>query len=46
MGMRERVQALQGEFELSSSAGGGLTVHARIPLEAAGAQASRSVESV
>ena len=34
MGMRERVQALDGELELTSSAGEGLTVHARIPVAA------------
>jgi PAS domain S-box-containing protein len=45
MGMRERVQALHGELELASSAGGGLTVHARIPLATADAPATRSVES-
>jgi PAS domain S-box-containing protein len=32
LGMRERVQALHGEFELVSRTGGGLSVRARIPL--------------
>ena len=32
MGMRERVQALHGEFELTAQPGVGLTVRARIPL--------------
>jgi two-component system sensor histidine kinase UhpB len=34
MGMRERVQALDGELELTSGAGEGLTVRARIPAGA------------
>jgi hypothetical protein len=32
MGMRERVQALNGEFELLTQPGAGLSVRARIPL--------------
>ena len=32
MGMRERVQALHGEFELLAEPGAGLSVRARIPL--------------
>ena len=35
MGMRERVQALNGELELSSAGGEGLSVQARIPVAAA-----------
>jgi signal transduction histidine kinase len=35
MGMRERVQALNGELDLASGAGGGLTVHVRIPAASA-----------
>jgi PAS domain S-box-containing protein len=36
IGMRERVQALHGEFELLSRPGAGLCVRARIPLARAG----------
>jgi two-component system, NarL family, sensor histidine kinase UhpB len=35
MGMRERVEALGGHFEIESRAGEGLCAHARIPLAAA-----------
>ncbi|MBA3564904.1 MAG: PAS domain S-box protein [Gammaproteobacteria bacterium] len=39
MGMRERVQALHGRFELESRAGGGVQVFASIPIMAAGGTA-------
>lgn len=41
LGMRERVQAVAGDFELSSPPGAGLTVRARIPLQAAPAGAAQ-----
>jgi two-component system sensor histidine kinase UhpB len=45
VGMRERVQALHGDFELESPAGGGLTVRARIPLAGRTVESARRVES-
>jgi two-component system sensor histidine kinase UhpB len=47
MGMRERVQALNGVLELTSGEGEGLSVHARIPVAATDSDAppARPVES-
>lgn len=43
MGMRERVQALDGEFTLDATPGGGLTVRVRIPLQVDPAAAAGSL---
>src|SRR5262249_49147680 len=49
MGMRERVQALHGELELTSNPGAGLTVRGTVPVASATSTdqpaSSRPVES-
>ena len=47
MGMRERVQALGGEFQLKSVSGAGLTVIAYIPVgEPGSAEAAQDLRVV
>ena len=46
MGMRERVQALGGEFQLDSRPGNGLTVTASIPVRAVTQERAQQLDTV